>query len=397
MSVMKHATSATLVPIGLLLAFSPGALAQIPEGWELQTIAPAGTEYNYRDPDINDRGQVAFIRWKVPEHSLTEIFLYDRGRVTQLTDDEDRDVFPKINNLGVIAWKRDVDPDPTVEQIAIVRWRAGDWQTVIQDPSTNLIVIEDLNDVGQILWNKRVGDTPVDNLYVFDGVKSAPVAVNNLSNQLARLNKHGDIAWTKYNFFVGPWRSEIWARFAGSILRLANGARQLQLGGLSDAQDVTWWSPFTGVELWRDGAAETILAEDAISYGVNDDPTVTISRWNPLVRNHELWLWKNGELIQITDAKTGGLLGRINNRGEVAFVVGRLPSQGVSLLTKPLFRADLDFDGDVDLQDYSIFQRCYAAHPSTIDDECAAGDTNNDGEVNGTDTGTFVGFLEGPG
>jgi hypothetical protein len=60
--------------------------------------------------------------------------------------------------------------------------------------------------------------------------------------------------------------------------------------------------------------------------------------------------------------------------------------------------ADADNDGDVDSDDYAVFQKCYSgpgAAPATP--ACACVDRNTDGKVNETDFAAFVSCRQGPG
>ena len=49
-----------------------------------------------------------------------EIYLYDNGTVTQLTNDDVPDKYPDINDAGVIVWSRGIGAGGTLE---IVRYR----------------------------------------------------------------------------------------------------------------------------------------------------------------------------------------------------------------------------------------------------------------------------------
>lgn len=48
----------------------------------------------------------------------TEVFVYDNGMLTQLTDNEVGDKFPDINDEGTIVWNRGSSPD---EQVVMLR------------------------------------------------------------------------------------------------------------------------------------------------------------------------------------------------------------------------------------------------------------------------------------
>ena len=115
--------------VSLVIPTAAGPPA-LPEGWEIVEIVPAGTEFYYGAPGINDRGQVVFDRRLWPSLTEIEILLYDRGHVVQLTDDNVYDSFPRINNPGDIVWSRDVQGDGRAS--GIVRWRNGQLRTIFR-------------------------------------------------------------------------------------------------------------------------------------------------------------------------------------------------------------------------------------------------------------------------
>jgi len=57
---------------------------------------------------------------------------------------------------------------------------------------------------------------------------------------------------------------------------------------------------------------------------------------------------------------------------------------------------DLDSDGDVDQQDFGLFQACYTQTGNTVNPPCDAADFNNDSLVNQNDLTIFVDCLSGP-
>ena len=113
----------------ILLFIGARAHAQIPEGWEIVEIANDPAFY-HAWADINDRGQVVFHRTIAPslDRNAMEIFLYDRGQLVRLTDDDTYDAFPRINNHGDIVWVREIQGPGT--EGAIVLWRNGELTTI---------------------------------------------------------------------------------------------------------------------------------------------------------------------------------------------------------------------------------------------------------------------------
>jgi hypothetical protein len=68
-----------------------------------------------RNPRISNRGQVV---WSADNGGEHEIFLYDGSAIIQLTDNDYRDLWPKINDLGHVTWRGEV----------------GDWEVFLAVP-----------------------------------------------------------------------------------------------------------------------------------------------------------------------------------------------------------------------------------------------------------------------
>ncbi|MBU0638790.1 MAG: hypothetical protein KKB50_07995, partial [Planctomycetes bacterium] len=96
------------------------AAAQIPAKYEVVQITD--NPYYEPVPRINNNGQCVFMGWFNPSDRRTEeIFLYDNGVLTRLTDDYIQDCSPDINDDGTIVWCRGLGPinpqtgEPTLE------------------------------------------------------------------------------------------------------------------------------------------------------------------------------------------------------------------------------------------------------------------------------------------
>jgi hypothetical protein len=377
------------------LIVSP-ACGQIPEGWEIIQIT-SDPEFVDGPPDINDRGQIVFARRPWPDLAGMEIFLYDRGKLVQLTDDDVQDAAPRINNHGEIVWWRRIhgSDKPT----GIVMWRNGKVHIVSDQPFSE--GSPDINDSGHLVWYGLVDPGMArTELFLFDGSRTRQLTNNGLVNQGAMINNRSDLVWTKYDHSVSPWVSEVIGYFQQSLMLLANGQRQVIAGGLNDVPQVVWDSPFTGVELWENGQTRVLLPENAIAGAINNRGDVAITRWDTVHSNTALWVLRaDASFLQIADGSLGGTTPEMNQRGELVWRSGDVtsfPPIGIALLTKRAFIADLDLDGDVDLKDVSMFQMCFGSNASATEENCTSCDMNNDGNVSLTDFDILVGFFGGP-
>jgi len=369
-------------------------IAQIAEGWEIVEIFPAGTEFNCSDPDINDRGEIVFHRRRWPTLRQTEIILYDRGRLTQITNDDIRDVIPRLNNHGHIVWSRDISEDGL---LSIVRLKDGKLDVISEGGHPGVDASADINDAGHIVWS-RSPTPPLDSrdVFFFDGIAIRQITDNGFSNQSTRINRTGEFVFTQYDFSVDPWLSEIFGFINGALMRLSSGQPQVQFPDINDYRQIVWQGAFTGIELWD--AGKTVQLVDSNAYGarLNNRQQVCLQRWDAVHGNFGLWLINEGQLTQLTDGAFGGLGQSINSRGEIAFMHGRSSSYGIALFTRPSFRADLDLDGDADLHDVALFQMCFGQEGNGIAQLCWTSDIHNDGHINLEDFEFLTVLMEGP-
>jgi hypothetical protein len=367
------------------------AQPRIPEGWEIVEIFPAGTEYYCGPPDINERGQIVFHRRLWPSLSEIEIMLYERGGIRPLTDDDVYDSFPRINNHGHIVWARDLAGDG--QDTGIVLLRNKTWEVVSDEPHGENT--PDINDAGHIVWWAALGPTnDIDEIFFFDGTATRRITNDTFSDQSPRINGAGDLVFTQYNFGAGAWASQIIAYFNRMLRRLSSGQGQLQLPDLNDHRQVVWQRASMGIQIWDGGTVRQLVPENAYGARINNRQQICFSRWDAAEENLALWLIDNGELMQLTDAAFGGGASAINDRGDIAFMSGRVPATGIALFTKRCFRGDFDSDGDRDLQDFAILQRNFGSQ-NVAEELCPLGDMTADGCIRMEDYEEFALWFMG--
>ena len=272
-------------------------------------------------------------------------------------------------------------------------WRNGEFTTLSDQPFWE--ASPDINDNGQIVWKGFVDGAP-ETAQLFrhaDGV-TTQLTDNALSNQGPRINELGQVVWTRYDFSVSPWTSEIMLYDDGDVTQLSAGQGQVGSPHLNDVGAVVWGSSQGGVELWRDGST-TQIAPHGSAPRINNEGTVAMARWDATYNNNALWVFLNGKLLQLTDGAFGGAVPNINERGEIAMRTRFFPTPGTALLTHPGFIADVDSDGDIDLADFGVVQRCYDADAG-ISGGCSAADLTGDNEVDSADFVAWFQWLEGP-
>ncbi|MEK6674808.1 MAG: hypothetical protein AABZ47_04040 [Planctomycetota bacterium] len=388
---MKRSQSILWIIVGLVLN-AARAVAQIPEGWEIKEIFPAGTEYYCSGVDINERGQVVFSRRLWPSFTDNEVLLYDRGKLVQLTDDDTFDAFPRLNNRGEIAWAR-INEAGTGNDIIL--WRDGQWGYFVPAPYPQNGV--DINDSGQIVWD-AVTDLKNEQVQVmfFDGTTIQQITDDEFVNQGPRINNHGDFVFERDNFFVDPFVFDIIAHLSGNLLTLSDGLQQAFSPQINDRKEVAW-SAFANYRyslwFWQAGSAVRLF-ENVSSGLINNRSEILFSRSDQ--SGYSSWIFRDGKVRQVLGEPYVAHGRSFNTRAEIAFQFGDFPEIGIALLTKPSYVADLDFDGDVDLADFAIFQNCFGESLTWIAEACSTSDINNDAVVDYSDVTRFVHFLGGP-
>ena len=374
----------------IMVAFGTATRAggQIPEGWEIVEITSEPSVFD-SVPDINDRGQIVFVRTLGPGATDTEIFLYDHGRLTQVTDDEIVDGFPRINNHGEIVWSRDLHGDGN---LSIVKWRDGKLEVISDQPFSEKQV--DINDAGQMVWAGFLdGTASTAEIFLLDGASVHQITNDQFSNQGPRINKMGQVVWVRCDLSAGSPGTQIMLHDRGSIRQLSNGGIACGGADLNDDLEVVWITAQFGVDLWKDGTTLQITRQGSRP-SINDAGTVSLSRWDAIDQVSAVWMFRDGLLTRVTESTLDATPFALNDRGEIVFMI--FPSWNIGLFTNPVFRADVDLDGDVDLGDFAIMQNCWSLSPS-FGGECSEADLNGDGIVELGDVEMLVELLGGPG
>ena len=187
---------------------------RIPKGFEIVEAAP-GTELLQRlYPRFNNCGNIVFnmASETTPFGSEAEIYLYDNGALSKVTDDAIADVFPDINDKGTIVWTRPIDDQPA--RVVMLR----DGRMDVLDPRDSEFAQRSprLNALDHVVWRQKVSDSCPgprrDALYFYNGVETQVLFDDGLSNQGPAINDLDEVAWTNYTFpcggGFGDWTSE---------------------------------------------------------------------------------------------------------------------------------------------------------------------------------------------
>ncbi|TWT43672.1 hypothetical protein RAS1_00710 [Phycisphaerae bacterium RAS1] len=354
-----------------------------------------------RAPTINNLGQVVFASWLIPyDPNSSEIFLYDHGVLTQLTNDLVEDQFPHINDNGTIVWHRACGPDGTTE---IVMLRDGELTQLTNDGYKDYV--PRINNLDHVTWYQWVGTgcgATESNICFYNGVTAEVIASTGLCNQWSRINDSDIIAWTEYNFCNSPWTSEVYVYQDGKTTRVTTYQYEANVVDLNDVGQIVFGhielpSYDHAVDIWQDGVT-TRLTNWGGQPRINDTGDVFFDRWHDDTGNWQVWLWRDGQFEQLTDDPYWNYVSDINERGELAWNSGDPSWTDVRLLERmPL--GDLNCDGLVNILDVNPFVLAVgdaSAYELQFSDcNISLADTNEDGQVNILDINRFVQLVSG--
>ena len=320
-----------------LLAIT-GAMGQIPPGYEIVTIDPDPT-FNYT-ARMNNHGQIVYSLWtNGGEDDGLEIMLYDSGELIRLTDDDVFDRTPDINDAGQIVWCRATDGPGSPTQIVL--WEDGDLTQLTFSPQDDRS--PRINNLGHVAWKRYMGEgcggQRMD-VFFYDGESIQRITTNgetdNLANQHVVVNDDDQIVWTEYNFCDNPWTSKIMMWSDGGVTQLSPGdVWEPRAPKINNLGQVAWifqsdWGEH-GIQLWEDGEVTTITDWGNVA-GLNNHGDMAVYRFYEAgpVGAYEVWLYRNGQFLQITEdphdqgwTNIWNLPTDINELGEIVYMHGR--------------------------------------------------------------------------
>jgi hypothetical protein len=389
-----------LLPVALTTISA--AQAVLPPGYEGIVDITDDTVADNLWPSINNRGQIVWSRRSDPPFDSTaEIFLYDNGTVTQLTDDDVRDACPDINDAGVIVWSRGIGRGETLE---IVRYEDGTLTRLTDDNYSDCA--PRINNNGWVAWYKRIGGGchgSDSDIYLWDGSSAMRITHGGYQQAMPDINDSGDVVWTRYNLCHSPWTGTIMLHTAGATYALTADDRQIQGAAINNQGLIVWhgppelWAPVDYVYCHRDGVTEVLTEWGSLAY-LNDRGELALDRWHDDSQTWQVWLYRQGQFYPITADPFWNVCGDFDDSGNVVFSSGDGFTMTTNIrLLRRLEHGDLNCDGavnafDIDpfvaaLVDPTEYQAQYADCDATL------ADLNLDGCVDVFDIDPFVDVL----
>jgi hypothetical protein len=340
--------------------------------------------------------------------------LYDSASDTlsQITDDNVRDIYPHIGDDGTIAWVRfngpNVGQGPTTE----VMMRTPDGVVTQITDNTVSEVGTTVNSRQQIVWqaNGPPGcGAPSKDIYMYDRGTIRAITTSgmtdSLENQVPEINEAGQVFWTEYDFCDPPPPYN----FTSRLMLHSNGKTQVvpAIGVAPSSRSLNdrGWAAWTGfdpvqlrrnVQVW-DTQTTTILTEDGAGPSLNNLGDVAFHRWNDARRLWEVWRYRDAKLREIATDSFSNHSPWINDSGEIVWAFGtQVPDFDVRMLRRyPI--GDVNCDGSIDAFDIEPFvtalvdpEAYLAAYPTC---DPALADANGDERVDAFDIEPFTRLL----
>lgn len=371
----------------------------IPPGYELIPIAThPGREFG---PSINNKGQVVFVRRVDPGVSLSdEIFLWDRGRLQRITNDNVRQTFPDINDSGVIVFDQ---AHPAGDGSDVIRYRRGQ-HTVIASEDGVYQTDASINNRGDIVWERKNDGNcgAATDIMLYSNTTTTQVTANGLSNQWLHLNDRGDIVWGQFDWCILNRVTTIWQWSQSDGARMiADGPDDIMMD-LNASGDILYLDMIDD-SLWlheqgEPGSDLFVSGKGFRAASLNNFGVVAYGKRLPNETEYSaFWVCEN-QTFQITGRSSGTATDfDVNQLGEAAIRINQSSAAfaDVWLLRRGSIAGDVDGDRDVDLNDASVMQICLGKTVAEAA-ECSTVDLDHDGIVDHQDMATLLAALRGP-
>ncbi len=393
----------TALCFGSAALLSTAAVAQIPPGYEVVQLTDDPTrEWNV---DINNHGQIVYESWLRENEFSSEIFLWEDGVTTQLTDDgplDIRDSMPAINDDGVIVWSRYIGPPGPYGPTAELMVRTPDG--VVTQFTDNDVddIAPAINSLGQIVWPRRMASGcsgGVYDIFFWDGQEVIPITSDaipeQVANQSARLNDLGQVVWMWGDFCVNPWVSEIKMWDNGVTTRLTTTHLVPNSPDINNRSLVGWSHGFgrDAIDLWEAGRTSQ-LTDWGTGPRLNESGMVAFIRFDG--QNWQDWLYRDGIFWQLSDDPFWNTDSEINDLGEVVWISGPTVRTDIRYLRR-FSQGDLNCDGVVGAFDIEPFimamvdvEGYRGAYPAC---DPLLADVNDDSRVDAFDIEPFIDLL----
>jgi len=381
------------------LALSPSAMSQIPPGFEVVEIRSSSL-FN-QHAQLNECGEVVYNLGRSWE-PIAEVFLYDNGLTTQVTDNEHNDGLPDINDNGVLVW----------DCCGIALQVGGNNGNILIGNQSAATMIGSgfsavINNLGHVAWKDFDFDAGVPcapgGVFFWDGAKTTRLSPEDgLTNQGAAINNHDVVMWTAYDNSSCDvfWTSEI-KRWQAGTTSVAPGKTEYRQGvDINDANIGVWGGVVDEtkvIEKWAPSGVAVII-DDGINPQINNHGEIFFLRFHrdEYYGVWQTWLYRPGdppEEIRLIDAPQWHTDGDINDYGECVWVYAHNPPQGILgggiKYMRRIRNGDVTFDDNIDAADTADLPGCLTGPVDTPRlCDCRFYDIDHDRDVDLRDAAT---------
>jgi len=384
-----------IIGLALVLAGSASGQVNLPEGFEIVEFAV--NDKMTRSPAINNCGEIVYVKDNKQD---SRVFLYDNGKITRLTDDDQGRLVsgPDINDDGTIVWMRGYFNQH--DTFRIIMLERGE-RTIVgkgYQPS--------INSFGRMAWQlfRRYTCHPEVDIVFFDGESAIELTDNRFCDQSAEINDNDWITWGESDGCVVPWVGDVRLYVDGEIHVLPSGSPQSHVATINNLGQVAWGAgpPINGTEFWENGET-VVLIDRGNNPRLNNLGDIYFLRFHPENNDSwDSWLYRvsnGGPVIhRLTDDNVWNTDGDINDWVEMAWRWKDGPGikHGGLRFMRRVRTGDAEFDGDVDLIDHAAFAECMTG-PGRVDRlcDCRFLDIDHDGDVDLSDFARFQNGFTG--
>lgn len=375
-----------LFVLASLSAAQAAAQVELPPGFEIVDFH-VSDDYTQR-PSLNNCGQIAYGKRFGSSWAQSEIFLYENGRITRITENEGRDVIPDINDHGQMVWLRGPDSEGVYQ---VILFEKGS-ETIIDDHSKGVLRAS-INNLGHIAWTRvRSRSCPLKQwVYLYVDQKITRISQRlTYVDQACDINDAGWITWMHSDFCESnPWSGTIQLYRDGQVIDLPSEQTQVQESRVNNAGQVVW-SADTDIEFWEDGKTQVLVRDLASVPNIGDAGDIYFAYWDIARGTWNAWMCRFENLsprfYRLSDDAYSAARGSVNCWGEMAWVFYGDPprsdwSGGIRFMRR-IRNGDANFDGAVDLKDYSDMASAMSG-PQWTEGLCESRflDINYDGDV----------------
>jgi hypothetical protein len=336
--------------------------SQIPPGYEFVRISD-DVDHD-RNAQINDCGEIAWDKELGNVFERREIFLYDNGMTRRLTDDWIADWYPVINEEGVIAWSHRIQEYDSRVHV----YEYGKITELFDGRHV------DINTWGHLAFMRygqqyRCGVLTMD-IFFYDGQTIHQVTPpGSFAHQGPALNDADQLAWTRYDFCLNPWVSDILFQSEpdGETVQLTALQKEPVSPMINNAGLIVWQAKDYErgyqryIQVWENGETRTVIYPGS-GPKLNDRGDIGFS-------SGAAWMYLDGKIIEIPyeDARTS--MRDINNHREAVITINFDGVRDLAYMRR-IRNGESDFDGDVDLDDAASLHDCLTG-PGDFDRLCA--------------------------